>query len=58
MLKEDSEIASFLRFLAKDMARTPHRVTLLDDALVERINRVVGDIETDPDENLGDDTLI
>ena len=55
---EDPVIASFLSFLAKDMAQAPHRVTPLDEALVERINRLVGNIETDPAEDLGDKALI
>src|SRR5713101_9429261 len=42
--QEDPVIASFLSFLAKDMTRTPHRLTPLDEALVERINRIAGEI--------------
>jgi len=56
--EEDPVIASFLSFLARDMIKTPHRVMPLDEALVQRINRVVGHIETDPNEDLGDEALI
>src|SRR5947207_15977793 len=50
--KEDPVIASFLSFLAKDMTRMPHRVVPLDESLIRRIERVVGDIETSPEEEL------
>ena len=56
--EEDPVIASFLSFLAKDMTRTPHRVMPLDESLIRRINRIAGDVETDPDEELGDEAII
>ena len=57
-LKEDPVIASFLSFLATDMTRNPRRVMQLDESLIRRINRIAADIETDPDEELGDDALV
>ncbi len=52
--EEDPVIASFLSFLATDMTRTPHRVMPLDESLIRRIDRIAADIDTDPDEELGD----
>ena len=56
--EDDPVITSFLSFLASDMKRAPHRVKVLDKSLVQRINRAVGHIDTGPDEDLGDKTLL
>ena len=56
--EEDPVIASFLSLLASDMKRSPHHVKVLDKSLVRRINRAAGHIETDPNEDLGDKSLL
>ena len=53
---EDPVVASFLSFLAAAMIRTPRRVAPLDKSLMRRIDRLVADIDTNPDEDLGDET--
>ena len=54
--EEDPVIASFLSFLASDLQRVPHRITPLDKRLVKQINRLTAGIDTDPSEDLGNDT--
>lgn len=49
----DPVIASFLSFLANDMARSPQHVSSLDRALMRRITRLTGRIRTDANEDLG-----
>ena len=56
--EEDPVILSFLSFLASDMKRAPGRVKPLDRSLMKRIKRLAGRLKTDPDEDLGDDTLL
>ena len=55
--EEDPVVASFLSFLAADMIRNPRRVVPLDKSLMRRIDRLVADIDSDPDEDLGDETV-
>lgn len=55
---EDPVIASFLSFLAADIARSPKRIRPLDRRLITRISRLTKGMKTDPDEDLGDESLI
>ncbi len=55
--KEDPVIAAFLAFLAKDMEVNPQRLRPLDQ-LIKRTDALVGDIDVDPNEDLGDEFLI
>jgi prlF antitoxin for toxin YhaV_toxin len=53
--EEDPVISAFLSFIAKDMA---HHITDLDSELMDRVDRLVGHIEVDPNEDLGDESLL
>ena len=53
--EDDPVISAFLSFIAKDMA---HHITDLDAEQMDRIDRLVGHIEVDPDEDLGDESLL
>ena len=55
---EDPIVASFLSFLAKDMAASPQRLIPLDKGKMQELDRLVGHIKTDPNEDLGDDGLL
>ena len=57
--KDDAPVlAAFLSFLAADMAASPDRIKPLSPALFERIDALVGDLPFNPDEDLGDESLI
>lgn len=56
--EEDPVLSSFLSFLAGDMNRAPEHITPLDDTLMERAGALTEDVETAPDENLGDEALL
>ena len=56
--KEDPVLSSFMSFLAADMLRSPERIAPLDAGLMERIGELVGDVDSDSEENLGDEVLI
>ena len=49
---EDPVLEQFLGFLARDMATHPEQVQLMDGALVQRIQSLVGHIEPDLDAKL------
>jgi len=49
---------SFLSFLATDIANNPSQIKPLDRALMDRIDALVGHIEVNRDEDLGDEALI
>lgn len=51
----DPVLASFLGFLARDMASHPEHIQRLDAGLVSRIRALVGDMEVDLDEPLSAD---
>lgn len=55
---DDPVLAAFLSFLAADMAASPDRIKPLSPALFERIDALVGDLPFNPDEDLGDESLI
>ena len=56
--QEDPILEPFLSFLAQDIARSPEKILALDDALVERMQRLVGHLTVDPNEDLGDGSLL
>ena len=56
--KEDPVLSSFMSFLAADMLRSPERITPLAAGVMERIGKLVSNVDTDPEENLGDEALI
>jgi hypothetical protein len=56
--RDDVVIATFLAFLAKEMKREPHAITLLEQALTHRIGEMVEDVSVLSDEDLGDEALL
>jgi len=57
-VEEDPVLSSFMSFLAADMLRSPERITLVDAGAMERIGKLVSNVDADPEENLGDEALI
>jgi antitoxin PrlF len=55
---DDPVMESFLSFLATDIANNPSQIKPLDRALMDRIDALVGHIEVNRDEDLGDEALI
>src|SRR5580704_3424072 len=55
--EEDPVLSSFMSFLAADMQRSPERIRPLDAALVKRAGELVGEVESSPDKDLGDEAL-
>jgi hypothetical protein len=53
--EEDPVINAFLSFIAKDM---PESITELDADLLKQMDTLVGHIEVDPNEDLGDESLL
>jgi hypothetical protein len=53
--EEDPVISAFLAFIAKDM---PEHITELDSSLLQQMENLVGHIEIDPHEDLGDESLL
>jgi hypothetical protein len=56
--KEDPVLSSFMSFLAADMLRSPERITPLDAAAMKRAAKLVSDVKTSPDDDLGDEALL
>jgi hypothetical protein len=56
--EEDPVLSSFMSFLAADMHRSPAHITPLDAGVMERVGRLVRDVNTPPGEDLGDEALI
>lgn len=52
---EDPVISAFLSFISKDM---PQHITELDSELLNRVDKLVGHIEVDLNEDLGDESLL
>jgi hypothetical protein len=57
-IEEDPMLAPFLNLLAQDIAQSPRSIRPLDRGLADRIQGLVGHLDIDPDEDLGDDDLI
>lgn len=53
--EDDPVISAFLSFIAKDM---PQNIVELDSELLEQVDGLVGHIEVDPDEDLGEASLL
>ncbi len=51
----DPVLGAFLDFLARDMARHPHRIKALDKGLAGRVRSLVKGVEVDLDAPLPDD---
>src|SRR6266404_160052 len=56
--EEDPVLSSFMSFLAADMQHSPEPITPLDAGVMERIGTLVSNVNTSPDEDLGDEALI
>ena len=56
--KADPVMASFLAFLAQDIAKHPEKIRPLNLARARRIARLTKGIAVDPDEELGEDVLL
>jgi len=56
--EEDPVLSSFMSFLAADMQRSPELITPLDAGVMERIDTLVRNVKTSPEEDLGDEALI
>ena len=56
--EEDPVLSSFMSFLAADMQRSPEHIKPLDAGVIERIGTLVRNVDTTPEENLGDEVLI
>ena len=54
----DPVMASFLAFLAHDIARAPHHVQLLEEELAVRIERLVEGVSVSLDEPLGEEDIL
>jgi prlF antitoxin for toxin YhaV_toxin len=53
--EEDPVISAFLSFITKDM---PQYITELEPELLDRVDALVGHIEVDPNEDLGEESLL
>jgi antitoxin PrlF len=56
--RTDPVMESFLAFLARDMKEHPEKIRPLRAARAKRIGELVKGIEVNPDEDLGDETLL
>jgi hypothetical protein len=56
--RADPVMASFLAFLAQDIAQAPQNIRPLDAKLVKRSNKLTKGVDVSPDENLGDDVSL
>lgn len=54
----DPVMASFLAFVAQNIARSPQDVKPLDANLTDRIDRLTKDVIASPDDDLGDEALL
>jgi antitoxin PrlF len=52
--KADPVMASFLAFLAQDIAKAPEQIQLLDAKLAKRMDKLTRGIALSPEEDLGD----
>lgn len=55
---EDPVMEAFLSFLAADMAASPRQIKPLDSELMKRIDSLAGHLPVNPNEDLGDDSLL
>ena len=53
--EDDPVISAFLSFIAQDM---PQHIVELDAGLLKQVDSLVGHLEVDPDEDLGEESLL
>jgi antitoxin PrlF len=56
--EEDPVLSSFMSFLAADMQRSPQHIKSLDAGVMEGIGTLVRNVDTSPEEYLGDEAQI
>lgn len=56
--EDDPVLAAFLDLIDRDMREHPERIRPLSADLIARAEELVGDIEVDLDEDLGDDVVL
>ncbi len=56
--EEDPVLSSFMSFLAADMQRSPEQIKPPDAGDLARARRLVGGVDTSPEEDLGDEALL
>ena len=56
--EEDPVLSSFMSFLAAGMQRSPEHIQPLDAGVMERIGTLVTNVDSSPEEDLGDEALI
>ena len=56
--EEDPVLGAYLAFVARDMELNPGRTQPLSADSLERARALVGHLEVDPDEDLGDDVTL
>ena len=56
--EEDPVLSSFMSFLAADMHRSPDQIAALNAGNMERIGKLVSNVNSSPEEDLGDEALI
>jgi antitoxin PrlF len=56
--RADPVMASFLAFLAQDIASRPEKIRPLDGKLIKRAGKLIKGVSIDPEENLGDMDLL
>jgi len=56
--EEDPVLSSFMSLLAADMQRSPEHIKPLDAGVMARIGTLVSNVDTSPEENLGDEAQI
>jgi hypothetical protein len=55
---DDPVMLAYLAFLEQEMARHPEQIQPLDEELLARIEKLVGHLEVDLDEDLGEDAYL
>ena len=56
--EEDPVLSSFMSFLAASMQRYPEHIKPLDAGVMDRIGTLVSNVDSYPEEDLGDEALI
>ena len=56
--REDPVFAAFLAFLAQDMEKNPDSIRPLDEARMKRIEELTKGVAVNPDEDLGEESLL
>lgn len=56
--EDDPVLGPFLALIARDMLENPQKIKPLDETLMKEISALTVGIEVDPDEDLGDESLL